>query len=100
MRPDRFTEQAQEVLAASQELVRKYRHGQWDVEHVLLALLNQEGCLTDETLRQLGVDPAQVRQRVEQVLEQSPKMAYESPQVYATPRVMQLFQNATAEADR
>ncbi len=39
MRQDRFTQQAQEVLAASQELVRQQRHSQWDVEHVLLALL-------------------------------------------------------------
>ena len=34
MKPERFTEQAQEVLAASQELVRRYRHNQWDVEHI------------------------------------------------------------------
>ncbi len=32
MRQDRFTEQAQEVLQASQELVRKARHSQWDVD--------------------------------------------------------------------
>ena len=38
MRQDRFTQQAQEVLAASQEMVRQQRHSQWDVEHVLLAL--------------------------------------------------------------
>ena len=46
MKQERFTEQAQEVLAASQELVRGYRHSQWDVEHFLLALLQQEGGLT------------------------------------------------------
>lgn len=100
IRQDRFTEQAQEVLAASQELVRQLRHSQWDVEHILLALLNQKDGLTDEILRQLGVDPALVRDRVQHVLEESPKMAYENPQVYATPRIMQLLQNATAEADR
>ncbi|MDD5092954.1 MAG: AAA family ATPase [Dehalococcoidia bacterium] len=100
MRPDRFTEQAQAVLAASQELVRKFRHSQWDVEHILLALLNQEHGLTDEILRQLGVAPAQVRQMTEAILERSPKVAYESVQFYATPRVMQLLQNADAEANR
>ena len=35
LRPDRFTEQAQQVLANSQEIVRRYRHSQWDVEHIL-----------------------------------------------------------------
>ena len=98
--PEKFTEQAQEVLARSQELVRTLRHSQWDVEHILLALLTHEAGLTSEILTQLGVDPLQVRQKVQQVLDQSPKMAYESTQVYATPRVVQLFQNAAAEADR
>ena len=42
LRPDNFTEQAQEVLRQSQEMVRRYRHGQWDAEHILLALLEQD----------------------------------------------------------
>ncbi len=43
LRPERdFTEQAQEVLITSQEIVRRYRHSQFDVEHVLLALLQLE----------------------------------------------------------
>ncbi len=43
MRQDRFTQQAQEVLAASQEMVRQHRHSQWDVEHIFLALLQHPG---------------------------------------------------------
>ena len=42
MRQERFTEQAQEAMAASQELVRSYKNNQWDVEHILMALLQQE----------------------------------------------------------
>ena len=42
LRPDSFTEQAQEVLRQSQELVRRYRHTQWDAEHILMALLGQD----------------------------------------------------------
>lgn len=98
--PDKFTDQAREVMDASQQIVRQYKHSQWDVEHILLALLNQPQGLTDEILRQLGVDPDLVRQKVIAALEQSPKMAYESPQVYATPRIMQLLQNAKTEAER
>ena len=100
LRPDRFTEQAQEVLAASQELVRRYRHSQLDVEHILLALLTQEGGLTSEILELLGVEPEWVRRRVEEVLEKSPKVAYEGTLIYATPRALQILQNAEAEADR
>jgi ATP-dependent Clp protease ATP-binding subunit ClpC len=100
MRQERFTEQAQEALAQSQELVRQYRHSQWDVEHVLLALLQQEKGLVGDILRELRVNIDTVRQQVVAVLERTPKLAYETPQIYATPRVAQLLQAATAEADR
>ena len=51
LRPDQFTDQAQEVLAKSQEIVRRYRHSQWDSEHVLMALLEQQEGVPAEVLR-------------------------------------------------
>ena len=100
MRQDRFTEQAQEVLAASQELVRKERHAQWDVEHVLFALLNHPGGLAQQILEQLKVDPRQVSERVAAVLERMSKLAYDVVQVYTTPRIVRMLEAANAEAER
>jgi len=100
MRQERFTEQAQEALAASQELVRQYHHNQWDVEHILLALLRQEQGLVSDILRELGVDVGAVRQKVEAALERAPRVEYEGGQVYATPNIQRLLQGAAAEADR
>jgi len=100
LKPERFTEQAQEVLAASQELLRRYRHNQWDVEHILLALLEQEKGVTRDILQMLGVDDEAVKQRVEATLESFPKVAYEAGQIYATPRISALLENANREADR
>jgi len=100
LKPERFTEQAQEVLAASQELLRRYRHNQWDVEHILLALLEQEKGVTRDILQMLGVDIEAVKQRVEATLENFPKVAYEAGQIYATPRISALLENANREADR
>src|SRR4030042_5626298 len=100
MKPDRFTEKAQEVLAASQELVRNYRHNQWDVEHVLMALLMQENSVTADILRELGVDIEQLKGKLEQTLQRSPKMAYEGGQIFATPRIASVFQTAANEAAR
>jgi len=100
LRPERFTEQAQEVLAASQELVRRYRHNQWDVEHILLALLEQEKGITRDILQLLDVDIEAVKQRVEATLESFPKVSYEAGQIYATPRISALLENADREADR
>lgn len=100
MRPERFTEQAREVLAASQELVRRFRHSQWDVEHILLALLEQASGLTSDILQKLGVDVVAVKARVEASLDSAPKMAYEAEQIYATPRIARLLEGAAREADR
>ena len=100
MMPDKFTEQAQEVLAASQELVRRYQHNQWDVEHVLLALLEQQSGITQDVIRELGVDVEAMKKRVEESLGAFPKVAYESTQIYATPRMPRLLENARQEADR
>ena len=100
MRPERFTEQAQEVISVSQELLRRYRHNQWDVEHILLALLEQEKGVTKDILRMLGVDVEVVKQRVQTTLESFPKVAYEVGQIYATPRISALLENSNREADR
>ncbi|MGB2855211.1 MAG: AAA family ATPase [Dehalococcoidia bacterium] len=100
MKPPKFTEQAQEVLAASQELVRQFRHSQWDVEHILLALLQQEGGVTAEILKEMGVEIEPVVERVQQALERSPRLGYEGGQIYITPRIEKLHQDALSEADR
>jgi len=100
VRPERFTEQAREMLSASQELVRRYCHSQWDVEHILLALLEQESGLTNEILQKLGVDIGAVKKRLHTSLDSAPKMAYEAEQIYATPRIARLLDNAAREADR
>lgn len=100
MRPDRFTESAQEVIAISQDVVRRFRHSQWDVEHIFYALLEQENGLTGQILQKLGVDAGLVRQRLHNALDAAPKQQYETNQIYATPRIATLFQTADAEARR
>jgi ATP-dependent Clp protease ATP-binding subunit ClpC len=100
LKPERFTEQAQEVLAASQELVRRYHHNQWDVEHVFLALVEQEKGITKDIVQALGVDVDAVKKRVGATLESFPKVTYEAGQIYATPRIAAILESANREADR
>ncbi|MBI4234625.1 MAG: AAA family ATPase [Chloroflexi bacterium] len=100
MRPENFTEQAQEAIANSQELVRRYRHAQWDLEHLLLALLEQEDGVPAQVLKEMEVDVGAVKDRVAQDLEQAPRLQYQPTQIYATPRVERLMGSAKAESDR
>ena len=100
MRQDRFTQQAQEVLAASQEMVRTQRHSQWDVEHVLLALLQHQDGLAGRILTAMDVDVRALTARVADTLAKSPKLAYDVVQVYTTPRIVKMLETANAEAER
>ena len=87
------------MLAASQEVVRRYKHSQWDVEHILLALLEQQSGLTPEILQRLGVDGEAVKRRLESRLDAGSKVNYEAAQIYATPRIVSLLESASKEAD-
>ena len=100
MKQERFTEQAQEAISLSQQIVQQYQHNQWDIEHILLALLRQERGLVSEIITDLGVDVNSMRREIEAVLENLPKVAYQTGQIYATPRVGELFKNADEEANR
>ncbi len=100
MRQEKFTEQAQEALAASQEMVRTYKHNQWDVEHILMALLQQEQGLVIELFKLLSVNIDNIRQQVGAALERMPRVAFEAGQIYATPRIQEMLQSADAEAKR
>ena len=98
--PEKFTEQTQQVLALSQELVRRYKHNQWDVEHVLMALLKQEKGITAAILSELGIEKGPITDKLEEVLQSFPKLTYEGTQIYATQRIARLLDAALQEAER
>jgi ATP-dependent Clp protease ATP-binding subunit ClpC len=96
LRPDQFTEQAKEVLHNSQELVRRYSHSQWDVEHTLLALLDLEKGIPGE----IGVQVDAIKAQLDRILEAAPKVSNTASQIYATPRASRLLEDAKNEAER
>ena len=100
LRSEDFTEQAQQALHDSQELVRSYRHSQWDVEHVFIALLNQEEGIPARILSSLGISTPSFKARLEQLLEASPKLASPAGQIYTTPRIQRMLDTAQEESRR
>ena len=100
LRPEKYTEQAQQVMLDSQNIVRRRRHRQWDVEHVLLALMELESGLPADILHSLGISLEAVKTKLHEALERVPKMASETTQIYATPRGAQMLENARLEAER
>ncbi|MDE2717420.1 MAG: AAA family ATPase, partial [Chloroflexota bacterium] len=100
LKPDDFTEQAQEILGKSQEVVRRYRHSQWDVEHVLMAVLEQQDGAAAQILSELGTQLDAMRERLHATLEMSPRLEYESNQIFMTPRARDMLAAATEESRR
>src|SRR5579884_2288090 len=99
---ERFTERAQEALARAQQILQEMRHNQLDVEHLLLALLDQPEGLATQILQQLGVDVDGMRRKVQESLEQAPRVygAGGFGQLYMTPRLKFVFDRAIEEANR
>jgi ATP-dependent Clp protease ATP-binding subunit ClpA len=104
MRFDRFTERAQEAAARAAELAQKYGHTQVDVEHVLLALLEQTDGVVLQILEHIGGNVDALRHRVEEVLRTGPKTSiYGSGgtgQVFVTPRLKRVLDLAIEEASK
>ena len=98
---NRLTEKAQEALRAAQSEATRLGHQQLDVEHLLLALLDQEGGLARSVLDKTGVDADLVRQRLETELARLPKVSSASGaagEVYITSRLNRLLVQAEDEA--
>ncbi len=100
MSAELFTRQAQDALQRSQELVRNYQHSQWDVEHVLLALVALDDGLPGRILSELGVSAESVKTRLHQTLEAAPKVVSGAQQIFITPRLQRMLQTAKEESER
>ena len=85
---------------SSQAIVRRYRHSQWDSEHVLLALLEDKEGVPAEILKRLDVSVDAMHDRLNQLLQQAPNIAEESVQIYVAPRAARMLDRAKSEADR
>ena len=54
MKVERFTDKAREAISEASELAKKYNNSQIEVEHLLAALLNQEGGVVQQIVTKVG----------------------------------------------
>src|SRR5690242_14027753 len=100
---NRFTEKLQEAVRAAQSKAVRYGHQQVDVEHLLAALLEQEGGLTGSILTRAGVPVDALKRRIESELDRMPKVSGPSggpDQIYVTARLNKLLTAAEDEAKK
>ncbi|MFM7583856.1 MAG: Clp protease N-terminal domain-containing protein, partial [Caldilinea sp.] len=68
MRLDRFTQKAQAALLEAQNLAEQYKAATVEPEHLLKALLRQEGGVVPALLARIGGDHSGVERSFEQQL--------------------------------
>jgi ATP-dependent Clp protease ATP-binding subunit ClpB len=68
MRLERLTQKAQAALSEAQNLAQQYNQSAIEPEHLLEALLKQEGGVVPAILNKIGVDPALVERSVAQAI--------------------------------
>src|SRR5438445_11710447 len=98
---NRFTEKAQEALAAAQRLATRLSQPQVDVENLLLTLLDQEQGLAPAILSKSDVSVDALKVRLHRELERQPRVSGPSggpEQVHVSSRLNRLLTQAEEEA--
>jgi ATP-dependent Clp protease ATP-binding subunit ClpB len=100
---NRMTEKTQQAVQAAQSLAVRYGHVEVDGEHLLLALLQQQGGLVPRLVERLQIDLASLISAAEQELQRMPSVSgpgVEAGKVYVTQRFNRLLVKAEQEAKR
>ena len=101
MNADRMTERVQDALNSAYTKALNEHNPQTAPEHLLAALLDQDGGITPEIVREAGADPKALERRVAQAIGQLPRLTgagAESANVTVSPELTRLFSQADAEA--
>ncbi len=72
--PNKFTDKAWEAIVQSQDVVRRYKHQNLEVEHLLIALLEQENGITSPVLSKVEIDPQQLFQQIDDFARRQPTL--------------------------
>ncbi|MFN2279363.1 MAG: Clp protease N-terminal domain-containing protein, partial [Candidatus Promineifilaceae bacterium] len=81
MRLDKYTQKAQESVLQAQDLAQKMNHPAVEAEHLLLALVTQEGGVVPSVLKRIGADSSLLLNSIEQALAGMPRATGSSVQV-------------------
>jgi ATP-dependent Clp protease ATP-binding subunit ClpB len=97
---DKFTIKSQETIQEAQRLAEKKGNQQLDAEHLLWALLEDEEGVASQILKRLGINTTSLQKDVEEAIDKFPKVIGATPlgQIYVSPRLKEVFENATKEA--
>src|SRR5262249_36604717 len=100
---NRFTEKAQAAIVEAQNIATRDQHQAIDVEHLALALLEQEGGLVARLFEKAKASPDLLKARLAEELSRLPRISGDtaaSPGIHVTQRLNKLLVKAQDEAKR
>src|SRR4029453_9718022 len=97
---DRLTIKSQMALQEAHQQASARHHQQIEPEHVLYALLTDPEGVVFPLLHQLGIVPKQLRDRVDELLNQKPKVYAEGVQIGLAPSTARVLEAAGREAEQ
>src|SRR4051794_29087874 len=98
MNLQKYTEKAQEAVLAAQSLATNYNQTEIQPEHLLLALLEQEGGVVPQVFTKLNVSPTEAAARMRAAVERLPRVSGATQQPYVSGRLNQVANQAEQEA--
>src|SRR4051812_36649201 len=95
---NRLTEKAQEALVAARDLAARNGQQQIEAEHLLLALLEQEGSVARAVAERAGVRPAALQEGARREVGRLPKVSGSGADPHPGPRLNRVLLNAEDQA--
>src|SRR2546430_20460 len=74
MKIERFTDKAREAITDSSSLAQIHANSQIEIEHLLAALLEQEGGIVPQIIEKAGGNPALVGRKMKTAIERLPRV--------------------------
>jgi ATP-dependent Clp protease ATP-binding subunit ClpB len=94
-----MTVKAQEALQDADSLVSKYNHSTVDIEHYLMALLQQEDGVIPPLLDRIGVNRETLQGELDRALKEKPRVYGSAAQVSLSPELANVLRLAEQEAE-
>src|SRR5712691_9719636 len=96
MKIERFTDKAREAIHEASEIAKQYNHSQIEVEHLLDALLTQEGGVVQQVMQAMGANVTEAKRIIESELARMPRV-YGGSEPGISPRLRKVLEEAWKE---
>ena len=95
---DKLTQKSQEALQEAHSAALRHGHSAADVEHLLLALLQQEQGILPRILGRMEVDVRELKAGLETALEKLPRVSGPGAEIHFSRRLQEVLARAEEEA--